>query len=954
MAVPGGNGTNGSNGHGPGPQGAARRLVELDSYVQLVGGRAPENFPRPTYPSTSTGRSGGEPVPGRPGRFLLRLISVQPDRCPPQERMRFYLMAATVLLNAGVAAYSVPTGLSVAFPGLHGIARIGLGLLGAGVVGVMDALIVGHWVSPARYRVNPPAVPPELPVWWRRLGVFIPRLGFTFIIVFGLGLMLALSANKGVIAKQAALDAISDRNAAIASAQALDDQLIQQDTTKLTAAEKQLTAAQNQETAAQNRASCELYGKPRVPGCSPTAGNGPDYRHFESVANGPDKEAVTAAQNEVNSISTELNQARADKAQQAGKGNIKVAAAIPDGLSAVNAEWNQYADSHHLSWVDRYLMDLIILGVDLVPIGMKFFGGITIYEAAAWEFEWNEAVTERRRRGSEHKRLATFENLYAGAADAWQATRLRILRAWLEADADNPGEPILPLHMTPVLLPTKRLPRPSDPPGTPGTPGTPGPDVPPDLVATVRYPHLPAPVLSGQVPTAYYPPPTAPDLGANAPYPPPTEPGAPRTPRRGGSSSRPGERPDPLREGRDAAVGDVVQLSQGQYELLAQITNRTSYNGDVFIAGLVRYPGQVAPVGRDIPLRAVKFTRTSDQPKPAEFAFVNRFPAPGETLLRTMPRPTAGNLCLIYESQYFPRSDVMRYLYGSRDGAYPGITVGQVIEIMRCLSDAQRRIWEEGFLHNDTRLRNLIMTGPLEDGRYNPDQLTPAGLRPGAVMLCDWGSMSFIGEPFNPSAGITASLLDGDPAIFRALLGLTGPSDPGTSPLSIASDQYGAFSCAYQLLTGGISPMTGLLVYRYGNNPNAVAQLEAATYDELLATQMRGWPDALTTDPLPVQMFNPRIPGPLAELVDAGVRADPLQREPALFRDGGIVRPHDAATVTEEALTRVSEALTGAELQLPLAGRHDGFLWGLDAPVGWPEEILAYVAEKWPEYGVSR
>ena len=402
-------------------------------------------------------------------------------------------------------------------------------------------------------------------------------------------------------------------------------------------------------------------------------------------------------------------------------------------------------------------------------------------------------------------------------------------------------------------------------------------------------------------------------------------------------------------------MGDIVQLAAGQYELLAQITDRASYNGDVFIAGLARYRGQPAAVGRDIPVRAVKFTRTDDRPRAAEFDFVNRFPAPGETLLRTHPRPTAGNLRLIYESQYFPRSDVMRYLYGHReDGAYPQITIGQVTEIMSCVSDAQRRIWEEGFLHNDTRLRNLIMTGPLEDGRYNPGQLTPAELRPGAVMLCDWGSMSFIGEPFDPGIDITASLLEGDPAIFRALLGLRAPEDRGLPPVSIVSDQYGLFSCAYQLLTGGISPTAGLLLYRYGNDPYAVAHLEAATDTELRGLQLPGWPDVLVTDPLPVQALNPDIPDPLADLVDAGVRADPSRREPALAGLDGIMRARDAASATEEAIARAVSALTHAQLRQPLLGRHQGFLWRLAAPVGWPDGVLNYVAKNWPEYGVDR
>jgi hypothetical protein len=96
-----------------------------------------------------------------------------------------YLMSATALINASVAAYTVPTGRSVAYPGLHGMARAGLTLLGAGIVGVMDALIVGYWVSAAKYRLDPPPQPPPLPGPLKRFAVFILRLAFTGLIVTG-------------------------------------------------------------------------------------------------------------------------------------------------------------------------------------------------------------------------------------------------------------------------------------------------------------------------------------------------------------------------------------------------------------------------------------------------------------------------------------------------------------------------------------------------------------------------------------------------------------------------------------------------------------------------------------------------------------------------------------------------------------------------------------------------
>ena len=864
--------------------------IELDNLVQDAGGRTPEDFPRSaTQPSLGSGPAGGRTILGLPGRFLLRLINVLPDRCPPEERTKFYLMALTVLLNAAVAGYTVPTGLSVAYPALHGPARAGLALVGAGVVGVMDALIVGYWVSAAAYRLNPPDRPPPLPGPLKRFSVFIPRLAFTGIIVFGLGLLLTLSANKGVIAKQLAINSIKDRNAAIAAAQTLDDKTISADTVKLGAAQLELNAAQLQQTADENRASCELYGRPPVPGCSGNAGYGPVYRHFEKVANGSDQVAVTSLQNEVNSLQQEISTARADRLREESNKDVFRAAAEPAGLSGVRAAWDEYADSHGFDWVDRYLMDLLILGVDIVPLGMKLFSGVSSYEAIAWEREWDDAVATKNRRQAEHKRLSVYAEFYNGAADIWRETRLRKVQAWLEADADDPGE----IPRPPVIVASPQ----------------------PDMAPAGHRPFEPPPVH--------------------------------RIP----SSRRHDDDANPIREHRDAQVGDVVQLALGRYKLLAQITTRESYNCDAFIAALIRSPGQVAVVGRDVPLRAVKFSRQGAGPSPAELDFVNRFPAPGETLLRTLPKLTAHNRRIVYESPYFPRSDVQRYFYGDPRSHYPRLTVGQVIKIMRSVNDAHRRIWEEDFLHNDTRLRNLIMSGPLEDGRENPVMLSPRGFRDDQVMLCDWGSMSYVGEPFDTFASVVASVLESDPAVLRVLLGFDDPLGANQSPLSFASDQYGTFACAYQLLTGCISPTEGQLIYRYENDRYDVAYLETVTYAELVKSQLNGWPDALVNDPLPVHELNPNVPLSLARLVDAGLRANPLEREPRILGINPPPRPRDVANQLEEAIDHVAAGLTKAELDQVLPARHEKYLWQLEEPVGWPADVLDYVEQHWPEYG---
>jgi Domain of unknown function (DUF4407) len=868
----------------------SRPPITLDGLVEAAGGRAPENFP-PVDSQQIPGRgpAGGRRILGLPGRFLLRLINVLPDRCPPEERTKFYLMAATVLLNALAASYTVPTGLSAAYPGMNDAARLGLALLGAGVVGVIDALIVGYWISPAKYLLDPPLdVPPPLPGPRSRFAVFLPRLAFTGIIVFSLGLLLTLSANMGVINKQLALDAIKDRNNAIATAQQLDDSTIAKDTGKLVSVQAALTTAEAKQTADANRLTCELYGKPRVPGCSPDPGDGPVAKHFQAVVEGSDQQTVNSLEGQVTDLNQEISNARADKLKQEKLGGVTKAAAEPTGLAAVHAAWNQYAAMHGFDWIDRHLMDLLVLAIDIVPLGMKLLGGLSNYEGQAWIRAWEEAVAARYRRETGQKRLTVFRDLYGDLADRWRGTRVRKAEAWLDTDANDPGE--MPTIPSPPFMPESPVQSPASPPSS-------WDNAPP-------APRSPVPVIAGNG--------------------------------------------DPIREGRDARVGDVVSLSQGRYKLLAAITSRETCNTDAFIAGLIRSPGQMAIAGRDVPLRTVKFTRIDTIPTQVELDFVNQFPAAGETLLRTIAKPTAHNRRLIYESPYFPRSDLLHYLYGQPRAYQPRVTVGQVIAIMKSINDAHQRIWEDKFLHNDTRLRNIIMAGPLGDGRANPLLLSPRGVRDGQAMLCDWGSMSKVGDPVE----IVASVLESDPAVIRVLMGYDHPQGPNGSAASYASDQYSTFACAYQLLTGCVSPTEGLLVYKYGNETSALAELESGLpYPDLDTLALSGWPDALVEDPLPVRDLNPAVPQALADLVDAGVRANPQERRPQILGIDPPPSPGDVARALRDAINQTAAGLTKAELDLELPRRHARYMWELGAPVGWPSVVLDYITQYWPEYG---
>jgi hypothetical protein len=106
----------------------------------------------------------------------------------------------------------------------------------------------------------------------------------------------------------------------------------------------------------------------------------------------------------------------------------------------------------------------------------------------------------------------------------------------------------------------------------------------------------------------------------------------------------------------------------------------------------------------------------------------------------------------------------------------------------------------------------------------------------------------------------------------------------------------------------------------------------------------------LVEDPLPVRQFYPDVPPALANLIDLGVRANPQERVAALF---GVDprQPRDMADTLRAAIAQAEDSLTMAELEREVPARHGDYLWLLDPPVGWPDEVLDFIADNWPEYG---
>jgi hypothetical protein len=372
---------------------------------------------------------------------------VDPTRCPYRDRTKFYLMALLVLLNAGVAAIAVPTGFATAYRHLSIFAEIWLGVLGAGIIGAIDALVVGTWVTLIKERLYPTDEPPKFPGPGRRIGLFSLRILLTAALALVLGQLLTLSVNSSIVGKQLASTAVSDRDTVIATATSADRKILSTDRPKLTAAQLQLQADMSLQASDVARAQCELYGKPLVPNCTGIAGAGPLYTAFSTKAKTTDQTAINTDQDNITHLQAAIDAASNDvtslasanatngKARpiltQQNLANIAAAGKLPQGLSAARGAFNAYAKAHHWSFLDRNFMSILVLGVDIVPVGWKLIAGTSLYEAELWMADYEDALWRRRRRQAQMKVVDYQAQLVETVAEQWAATRSEQAREFL-------------------------------------------------------------------------------------------------------------------------------------------------------------------------------------------------------------------------------------------------------------------------------------------------------------------------------------------------------------------------------------------------------------------------------------------------------------------------------------------------------------------------------------------
>jgi hypothetical protein len=833
-----------------------------------------EKLPDPVHQFTSA-------HVGPVGRRLLRVVGVDTTSVPAGEQWKLYAMASTVLLNAGLGAAFVPIGAVVAYGHLS-IAGIAVGAaLGFFAIGIIDALVVGHWHSYARHftRIDPKAPMPKMPGTLARCAVLAPRLLVTAGLVFTLGLMLTLSVNRQAVRQAMGTQDAQHNKANSVSLLRPDNIAIARATTQITA---DLTTRRLSIAAAtryQKLSSCELRGFPVVPGCSGHIGPGELSRRYAADA----RNAAANAQAEEQSIRSERAAIRAAQAnEQAVKHSpqYKLSMIPSTGIIAATSAYDAYVREHHVPWYDAWRMDLLLAVLDLTPLLIKLGSGTTQYEAELWWRAHRRAVLARAEDGMWIRSLQAHDQLHDGVAEAWVGAGVK--RA------------------------TRRL-----------------------ADAAARPPQRPAPE------------PAALPRGPSRAAPPAPEPA---------STPRPPRGEDPFNLRRNARLGDVIHLSDGDYILLALLSREKSRNADVFIGVEVPKPGQQRPNARNRnPVRAIKLTKfdegTGDvvRMSAAELALLDNFPT-DPALLEPGPLTESHDGRIAYTMHYHPRGDIERYAYGNGPDRLR-LTNLQAANVGLTVVRALQNLWDADLIHNDARLRNILLTGPLLGDSDRLSLLAPGPS--GHTLLTDYNFVSRPDGTYRNPPGMVVNPLDGDPALIRWMLEHCY-EDGMPSPLGLATDCYAPFAVVYTLLTGGLSPTTALLRAHNWSRQD-IQRFDTADTMETWQDLLAGEPGLLSQDPPSLADFG--VASPLARAIDAGVRADPLMRQPQIAGAGDI-SPSIARGYIEEALGNARDACKPRWLRRPIPTVHDDHPWRglIEPPVGFPDEVIEYLGKYWPAF----
>jgi serine/threonine protein kinase len=200
---------------------------------------------------------------------------------------------------------------------------------------------------------------------------------------------------------------------------------------------------------------------------------------------------------------------------------------------------------------------------------------------------------------------------------------------------------------------------------------------------------------------------------------------------------------------------------------------------------------------------------------------------------------------------YHPCTDLQRFAFSpDAADAREEITLSAACNWLSDGIEALSVLWSNGWLHNDVRLANMLVSGEW-------------GVRVAAdyrrrMLLADFGSVTRVGVA---TRRVVTSPTHSAPEIAAALVG-----GGDSLPLSYGSDIYGLFAAIYELVSG------------------APPSIEAAgrRAPEIGSADFAGWSRKYQN--LPPSLPADVVPGAFATLVDMGLHPDPDARLGARWR----------------------------------------------------------------------
>lgn len=348
---------------------------------------------------------------------------------------------------------------------------------------------------------------------------------------------------------------------------------------------------------------------------------------------------------------------------------------------------------------------------------------------------------------------------------------------------------------------------------------------------------------------------------------------------------------------------EVIHLGGEPWRLLQRVaTNHETANSDVWLAIRVLGANSFGSEFSTADVGVVKIAR--DRPTPEEVEFLRTFSFTQSVLLSARGRAGKHGPDRVAQLfDYFPASDCARFAFSPSAGiSREEIVVNTLFDWIEQGVEALCILWGKGWLHNDVRLTNMLVSGG-----WGGADASDGYAR--SILLADYGSVTKLGA--TTSRG-SFSPMHAAPELSSAIA-----DELAVLPFTMQSDLYGLFASFYELISG-VAPSVMVTQSEVPDPSTLEFSQWAARY-------------ASTEPPQLGDLYPGIVPIPLSDLIMRGVRSDPYERL-------GSPWPRGHLDIRDELISQIRRArahsMEHATIPIVDAGRNS--MGSPQDPLGWP------------------